>query len=257
MELCRDVRLNRYFLLMDCIGILQEQLEILDALKDIQSFFRQKNHMEVLGNLDYIMPLMFTMQTNALIREAQEKYDSATLLLYRLLEMIEQRRLCRYGIDVSRADFLNIQYNVKKLPAMKHASKEKCLDIYRGEVSQIKAKVFGQCNSAYLPEQISLLDGFIHLAALRDDIMAAGGGDAVAKLKRLRSVVYLRNNSIFAHGFSPVSKGDYGKFKDFVLLLFQQLCELEQIDYAAYSRKMEWVNPLETKNYALGVKPCQ
>lgn len=257
MELCRDVRLNRYFLLMDCIGILQEQLEILDALKDIQSFFRQKNHMEVLGNLDYIMPLMFTMQTNALIREAQEKYDSATLLLYRLLEMIEQRRLCRYGIDVSRADFLNIQYNVKKLPAMKHASKEKCLEIYRGEVSQIKAKVFGQCNSAYLPEQISLLDGFIHLAALRDDIMAAGGGDAVAKLKRLRSVVYLRNNSIFAHGFSPVSKGDYGKFKDFVLLLFQQLCELEQIDYAAYSRKMEWVNPLETKNYALGVKPCQ
>ena len=137
MELCRDVRLNRHFLLMDCIGILQEQLEILDALKDIQSFFRQKNHMEVLGNLDYIMPLMFTMQTNALIREAQEKYDSATLLLYRLLEMIEQRRLCRYGIDVSRADFLNIQYNVKKLPAMKHASKEKCLEIYRGEVSQI------------------------------------------------------------------------------------------------------------------------
>ena len=42
-----------------------------------------------------------------------------------------------------------------------------------------------------------------------------------------------------------------------MLLLFQQLCELEQIDYAAYSRKVEWVNPLETKNYALGVKPCQ
>ena len=200
------------------------------------------------------MPLMFTMQANAFIREAQEKYDSATLLLYRLLEMIEQRRLSHYGIDASRADFLNIRYDEKKHAAMKRLSKEKRLEIYKGEVIKIKAKLFGQCSNSYLPEQISLLDGFIHLTALQDEIMAEGGKDSIAKLKRLRSVVYLRNNSIFAHGFSPVGKGDYEKFKDFVLLLFRQLCGLERIDYKEYSRKMEWVNPLETSNYALGVK---
>lgn len=90
---------------MDCIGILKEQLDILDALKEIQKLFRSKNHMAVLTQKEYIVPLMFTMQTNALIREAQKKYDSATLLLYRLLEMIEQRRLSHYNIDVSKADF--------------------------------------------------------------------------------------------------------------------------------------------------------
>ena len=51
----------------------------------------------MLRNDSYIIPLMFTMYTNAMLRENQEKYDMATLLLYRLLEMIEQRRLAAYG----------------------------------------------------------------------------------------------------------------------------------------------------------------
>lgn len=106
-------------------------------------------------------------------------------------------------------------------------------------------------------KQISLLDGYIHLSALRDEIMISGKGDYIGKLKRLRSVVYLRNNSIFAHGFSLVSREDYEKFKAFVLLLFRQFCELEQIDYVVYSEKMEWLNPLETGNYSLGVRACQ
>lgn len=256
-ELHRDIRFNSQFLLMDCIGILQEQLKILDALKDIQSLFRSKNHMEVLSQLKYIVPLMFTMQTNALIREAQEKYDSATLLLYRLLEMIGQRRLSCYGIDVSKADFINIRYNTKQLPEMEKLSKEKRLELYKEKVVNIKTKIFGKCNSSYLPEQISLLDGFIHLAALNDGIMTAGNGDYINKLKRLRAVVYLRNNSIFAHGFSPVSRDDYDKFKGFVIELFKQLCVLEKVDYGNYCKKMQWVNPSLTKNYSMGVRHCQ
>ena len=108
-----------------------------------------------------------------------------------------------------------------------------------------------------MPEQISLLDGFIHLSALNDNIMTMGDGNCINKLKRLRSVVYLRNNSIFAHGFSPVSKTDYEKFKLFVIELFKQLCILEKIDYTEYCEKMKWVNPAYTKNYSMGVKPCQ
>ena len=203
-ELRRDVRLNFHFLLMDCIGILKEQLDILDALKEIQKLFRSKNHMAVLRQQEYIVPLMFTMQTNALIREAQKKYDSATLLLYRLLEMIEQRRLSHYDIDVSKADFSNMRYDEEKMPMMKGITEAKRLDIYKEEIAEIKKKVFGKCNSTYLPEQISLLDGYIHLSALRDEIMVSGKGDYIGKLKRLRSVVYLRNNSIFEIGRAHV-----------------------------------------------------
>ena len=256
-ELHRDMKFNPQFLLMDCIGILHEQLKILDALKDIQKLFRSKNHMAVLSQTEYIMPLMFTMQANALIREEQEKYDSATLLLYRLLEMAGQRRLSIYGIDVSGADFLNIKYNIQQLPEMKDLPKEKQLEMYKERVVKIKTQVFGRCNSSYMPEQISLLDGFIHLSALNDSIMTMGDGNCINKLKRLRSVVYLRNNSIFAHGFSPVSKTDYEKFKLFVIELFKQLCILEKIDYTEYCEKMKWVNPAYTKNYSMGVKPCQ
>ena len=250
----RDCRINEGFLLMDCIGILQQQLLILESLSKMQQLLKEKNQFAVIENIDYIIPLMFTMQTNALIREKQEKYDSATLLLYRLLEMIGQRRLAIYGIDVAKADYSNIKYDSKKLPKIAKAAKEDRLELYREEVVGIKEQIFGSCKNRYLSEQISLLEGFIYLAALKDEIMTVDGMDAINKLKHLRSVVYLRNNSIFAHGFTPVNKTNYLKFKDFVLKLFEQLCDIEGIDYEDYTGKMTWINPSKTKNYTLGIK---
>ena len=76
----------------------------------------KQDQMGIVGNLEYMVPLMFTMQTNAHIREQQEKYDSATLLYYRLLEMMEQRRLSRYGLNVSSANFLEIKYDYNQTP---------------------------------------------------------------------------------------------------------------------------------------------
>ena len=69
---------------------------------------------------------MFTMYTNACVREVQEKYDMATLLLYRLLEMIEQRRLAVYGLYVSRMDYKNIRYNFEQRPDLEGQSPEDC-----------------------------------------------------------------------------------------------------------------------------------
>ena len=65
--------------------------------------------MEVLCDQELIAALMFTMYQNALIREDQEKYDMSTLLFYRLLEMIEQRRLARYGLYVSKMNYLEMK----------------------------------------------------------------------------------------------------------------------------------------------------
>ncbi len=93
LELMRDFYVNPTYLLMDCVEKIKQQKEVLGALANIEHLLSRKRQMEVVTDLNSIMPLMFTMQTNALIREKQEKYDSATLLLYRLLEMIEQRRL--------------------------------------------------------------------------------------------------------------------------------------------------------------------
>ena len=103
-ELWRDRKLHKTFILMDYINELKIQENLLASLKNIPYLIREKKHFEVLCNETYMIPLMFTMFTNAMLRENQEKYDMATLLLYRLLEMIEQRRLSAYGFYVSKMD---------------------------------------------------------------------------------------------------------------------------------------------------------
>jgi hypothetical protein len=168
--------------------------------------------------------------------------------------MIEQRRLALYRIDVSKADFLEIKYPPERFPELKGKTKEQCLEWYTKEMSLMKQKIFGKPAGKYLPEQISLLDGYIHLAVLRDEIMTGEEKEPLVMLKRLRSAVYLRNNSIFAHGLSPVSTLDFEKFKDYVVTLFQKFCRIEQIDFKAYIKKMEYIDPAKSKYNSIGIK---
>lgn len=250
----RDQKLNPQYILMDYLPVLKEQEQILFPLSKIRERMKEKGTMEVFREPEYIFPLMFTMLQNSFVREKQEKYDSSTLLLYRLLEMMEQRRLSLYHIDVSKANFLEIKYPMKRFPQLKGKSKEQCLEWYAGEISGIKQKVFGKPSGKYMPEQISLLDGYIHLAALQDELMTVEGKGSIDVLKRLRSAVYLRNNSIFAHGLSPVSLMDYQKFKGYVIGLFQSFCEIEGVDFEQYVRKMQYVNPEYSRYNSIGVK---
>lgn len=250
----RDRKLNPHYILMDYLPILKEQKHLLFPLSNIREQIKIKGIMKVFRELESIVPLMFTMMQNSFIREKQEKYDSATLLLYRLLEMIEQRRLALYDIDVSRANFLEIKYPMGRFVGLEGKTKEQCLEWYTREISAMKQKIFGKPSGKYMPEQISLLDGYIHLAVLQDEIMTEEGKDSVNMLKRLRSAVYLRNNSIFAHGLSPVSITDFQKFKEYVLQLFQRFCRVENIDFKESTKKMEYIDPAKSNYNSIGVK---
>lgn len=256
VELRRDMAVNPEFVLMDFLPDLNRQKEILYPLTKIKSFMQNKDNMKVLGEKEYIVPLMFTMYGNSLIRERQEKYDSATLLLYRLLEMIEQRRLALHNINVSRADYYNILFDAHKFPQIENMTPQEKFEFYKKEVNAIRVTVFGKNGNQYLSEQISLLDGFIQLAALKDELMFMDDKNIIDKIRRLRSAVYLRNNSIFAHGLSPVSHSDYLRFKETVTTLFKQLCIIERIDFEQYMQDMEWLNPAKSKYYSIGVKRC-
>ena len=120
------------------------------------------------------------------------------------------------------------------------------------KVQDIKKQLFGK-SSNYLPEQVSLLEGFIILLALGDPIVSDQEGHGIDKLKRIRSMVFLRNNSIFAHGLGPVGYRDFDKFRKFVLEMFEKFCVIEKIDYEKYRRSIEWVNPLHSRYYAPGM----
>ena len=80
-ELSRDKKNNGKFVLTDLYDELLEQEGYLRYLQDIPELCRQKRNAEILQKKEYIIPLMFTMYQNAMVREFQEKYDMATLLL--------------------------------------------------------------------------------------------------------------------------------------------------------------------------------
>ncbi len=248
-ELRRDRNIHSQFLMMDMIELLGEQEKILEPLGEIAQMIKEKNQMQILTDRRYIIPLMFTMLQNALIREQQEKYDMATLLFYRLLEMIEQCRLSEYNLYVSRMDYLQIKPNLDKHPEWAGLGTKELFGIMKERYGEIKRSIFGKSANPYMAEQVSLLDGFILLAALDDGISESRNGNRIEKLKRIRAMVYLRNNSIFAHGLGPVGKEPFKKFKKFVMELFEEFCLLENIDYRAYRRKMVWVDPLQSIYY--------
>ena len=240
-ELERDMKNNWKFVLTDLYEKLSLQEDHLKHLREIPELVGQKRNAEILQKKEFIIPLMFTIYQDAVVREFQEKYDMATLLFYRLLEMIEQRRLSLYSLFVSKMDYSKMVVNGK-------AVTEEQFQMIKSKAVGLKKELFGKCSSSYLPEQISLLEGFILLAALEDPIIF-DDRMGVPMLRRIRAMVFLRNNSIFAHGLAPVDISDYRKFSQFVIELFQNFCKLEQIEFNRYKKLFQWLSPADSGYY--------
>lgn len=251
-ELDRDQRTHRHFLLMDASKLLHEQSQMLEQLRRIPLFLKEKKNMEILKDGAAIHALMFTMLQNAETRREQEKYDMATLLLYRLLEMIEQRRLSYYGLYASDMDYGALCVNRERTPEAVGLSAEERLEWLKDENFKIRQALFPKSKSAYLPDQIALLDGFMLLAALRDPLMDVEKGTRIDLLKRIRSNVSLRNHSIFAHGLGPVGKDVYLRFEEFVKEMFRKLCRLEEVEYESCREIFCWVQPADSAYYGKG-----
>jgi len=193
---------------------LHRQMEILKILKEIHSNKNTKEHKDIIfNNFGYLIANLYQ---NAMRREKQEKYEMASLLLYRVLEAIEQKRLWNYGIDTSNAD-----YSV--LPE----DEETLLNKVNGIVSKIKG--FYKWNQ--LDDKIDLLKGYILLAALDDEIVRPDNpGKEGAILARLSGKVKARNNSIFAHGYEFIDNMKYKDFKEVVDEYVNKFCVLEKIN---------------------------
>jgi len=242
-QLKRDIRMHSDFILTDKIDQIKAQEEQLKKLSCIHDMVKEKRSNEILNTKEIIYPLMFTMYMNAETREKQGKLDMATLLIYRLLEMIEQRRLSTYGLFVSEMHYENMKIDEKKFPFLKDADPERKVEWLGNEVKDIRVKLYNNVRSIYLPDPVSLLDGFIILAALKDPLMIPAKGNSLGVLKRMRSVVHLRNNSIFAHGLGPVGENDYLKFRDFVVEMFIHFCKIEKITVSEYKNVFAWIMP--------------
>ena len=110
---------NTGYLLMDFREPLKQQAEILEKLKKIQSSIKNRNYEAILSEKEAYTALMFTMYQCACIREQQEKYDMSTLLFYRLLEMIIQKRLYCYHLLASDMNYENMDIHPEQIPEWK------------------------------------------------------------------------------------------------------------------------------------------
>ncbi|HEY8421763.1 MAG TPA: TIGR02710 family CRISPR-associated CARF protein [Thermoclostridium sp.] len=207
-------KLNKNFILIKHKDKLQKQLEVLKVLQEIHRTNNSKDHKS--NVFDKIGYLIANLYQNALRREKQEKYEMASLLLYRILESIEQKRLWNYGIDTANADYSNLPIEE---------------DLLINKIDYISAKVYGSNRQGQLEKKIGLMSGFITLAALEDDIVKANKkGKEIEPLKTLYGKVIARNNSIFAHGYEFINNKKYNDFKEVVVEYIDKLCELEKIN---------------------------
>ncbi|MCR5608720.1 MAG: TIGR02710 family CRISPR-associated protein [Lachnospiraceae bacterium] len=246
----RDRLMHPTYALMDCFEKLSRQNDILQDMAKIPEIIANKKNMIILKTDKYIYPLIYIMYSNAMLREKQEKYDMATLLLYRVLEMIEQKRLANYGLYVSDMQYQSVIYNEEKHKDYLVVSEAERLTKLKESVFKVKKILFGKFASDFLPDRVSLLEGFVILFALRDEICIMKTGKNLDKLRRIRSMVYLRNNSIFAHGLGPVSYDDYKKFRNFVTEILKEFSEIEGINHEQYYDMVRFVTLKESLNIA-------
>ena len=191
---------------------LNKQLEAIKVLEKIHCS-SDSDKSEVFDNIGYLIANLYQ---NAIRREKQEKYEMASLLLYRILEIVEQKRLWNYGVDTGNADY-------SKLCEDENVLLENINKIIR------KIKGFSEWNKP--DKKVSLLAGYIILAAVGDEIMRAKKpGKEIDSINRLRNKVDARNKSIFAHGYEFIDRQKYSEFKEVVEEYMNLLCNIEEIE---------------------------
>jgi CRISPR-associated protein (TIGR02710 family) len=127
---------------------------------------------------------------NAKRRAAQERYDDAVGRIYRALELLVQLRLKQaYELQTGDIDIEKLSENLR--------------ETYEGKRSPHNGKI-----------QLALRDSYELLTQLKNDAL----GILYQESKnRIIDALVIRNNSLFAHGFKPISNDDYRKVSEVIV----------------------------------------
>ena len=127
---------------------------------------------------------------NADRRASQKRYDDAVGRLYRAIELLEQIRLFKqYGILTGDVD-------ISKLPAQLQTEYE------ARKASNTKKKL-----------QLALFQSYDLLSKFTEDPL---GQLFLVYKDRILNSLETRNNSLFAHGFQPISENSYRAFNQVI-----------------------------------------
>ena len=201
--------------------VFAKQQKALECLEDI--FEAQESVSERLDALrmDCGFHFPFMLYHSALRRKEQGKFDMACLIFYRLLEWVGQHRLAMRGIDTSEPNYSSLCIDETTL-----------LDKYNE-----KRKIIKRGKVLSLPDPIALIDGFLVLAALKDEIIAD------KQLPRILGQTEIRNQCVYAHGMKTVSPDKLEPFRKTVKEKFEQAQNLANIDANTISEQHEFIVP--------------
>ena len=198
-------RIDSTFPLREHLEGLREQVGSLAALTAALNP-KAELSLAFLQNLTGVVGLAFTFYAGAERHHERGRNDIAALMLYRLLELMEQRRLALRGLDTKEPDYSIL------------ADREGILMAFNERGRSAKE----------LPSPIALVDGYRLLAALGEPF----GQEVKPRLSKLIKEVASRDKSIFAHGFTPVSDEDYRASWELTSSILEVWCHHEGVDLA-------------------------
>ena len=193
-------------------NVLEEQATMLEHLATLMPGKPKDSTLSLLQNRKAVETLVFTLYFNAMKRDRQGKWDAASLFLYRLLEVFEQRTFAKYGIDTANPDYSRIN-NYSEYDILK-------------SFNDIRAK-WKRETLEELPNPIGLDDAYMILEAIEEPFNLNNSnihrGNFLNEIKK-------RNYSILAHGFIFVSQEQFTEFKEMVDDLLNLFCNVEDFD---------------------------
>ena len=207
----------------DLVGSQRPDRDDPKTWKGTKSFWKatqqyQERQIQLLTRAHVVPSLLAMLYSAAQRRKDQDQLDSATLLLYRCLELMSQQRLARYGgLTEYYKDLINMLG--EKLGECDPSLED------RYEVARQKAKLDGL---DFPKGKITLLTGYLLLQAVDDPF--AIRCDLAAIQDRTES----RNENILAHGFSFINPKEYQAFKTVVDTVIDYWCAAERITWATY-----------------------
>lgn len=213
---------------------IEMQREKLAHLANLMSEKPGEKVLPLLQDKEAVETLVFTIYHNAQRMALHGKYDMASLYLYRLLEIFEQRRFALYEIDTSSPCYdllpgLNPEMLLQKVNQLRENNKQQ--------------------HFKKLPSVISLTDGYMILEVIGDLFQLGKTSPKPVHWRWFVNEIQKRNYSILAHGFIFVSGEQYQQFKSMVDSIFELFCLVEGIDQKRAFEQYHFIeNPFD-KHY--------
>jgi CRISPR-associated protein (TIGR02710 family) len=209
------------------LKMINEMSKRLELLSQYMSEKKDMPITKILNDKEAVLDLIIILQGQAQRRMKQGKWDMACFFLYRVLEIISQRRLFLYGLQGFDPDY--------------HSLENCSYDEVQDKFNQTKKDLIYRKKNYYLPDKIAITDGYLLLEVLQDECRLLNMDQGRKNWEHFKTFIDKRNNSILAHGYQYISEKDYMFAEKFTNDIVRIFSETEGMDYEGCKKIWEFI----------------